>query len=95
MASIIGNQIIIKPYQTETSLGLSEKYNQYTFIVRSQANKIEIRKAVETMFKVKVVRVNTINVKGKIRRIRGRVGKDPDYKKAVVTVKKGEKIEFV
>ena len=95
MASITQGHIIIKPHQTETTLRLSEKNNQYTFIVHTGANKIEIRKAVETMFKVSVVKVNTINVLGKTRRVRGRVGKDPDFKKAIVTVKKGEKIEFV
>ena len=95
MAITLQNQVIIKPYQTEASLGLSEKKNQYTFIVQANANKIEIRKAIETMFKVSVVKVNTIIVKGKTRRKWGRFGKDPDYKKAIVTVKKGEKIEFI
>jgi len=95
MAGVLKNQVIIKPYQTEATLGLTEKKNQYTFIVRNQANKIEIRKAVEAMFKVNVLKVNTINVKGKVRRIRGRIGKETDYKKAIVIVKKGEKIEFI
>ncbi len=87
--------IIIRPYQTEKSLELTEKFNQYTFIVNRNANKIQVRKAIEEAFKVKVVRVNTILVKGKPRRVRGRVGKTQDYKKAFVTLKKGEKIEFV
>ena len=87
--------IIIKPYQTEASLGLSEKLNQYTFVVHPEANKVEIRKAVETMFKVSVLRVNTLNVKGKVRRKWGRVGKRSSFKKAIVTLKKGDKIEFV
>ena len=95
MAGVLENQVIIKPYQTEATLGLTEKKNQYTFIVRNKANKIEIRKAVEAMFKVNVLKVNTINVKGKVRRIRGRIGKEADYKKAIVIVKKGEKIEFI
>lgn len=89
------NQVIVKPYQTEASLGLSEKNNQYTFVVRLHANKIEIRKAVEAMFKVNVLKVNTIVVKGKTRRMRGRVGKEATYKKAIVTIKKGEKIELI
>ena len=95
MAAVSLNQIIIKPHQTEFSLQLSEKNNQYVFIVHPQSNKIEIRKAVEAMFKVSVLKVNTLNVKGKSRRVRGRLGKDPDYKKAIVTIKKGEKIEFI
>jgi len=87
--------IIIRPYQTERSLDLTENLNQYVFVVARKANKIEIKKAIEVVFKVKVTAVNTVVVKGKTRRIRGRVGKDPDFKKAIVTLKKGEKIEFV
>jgi large subunit ribosomal protein L23 len=86
--------IIIRPYQTEKTLELTEKLNQYAFIVNRNANKIQIRKAIEEAFKVKVVRINTILVKGKPRRYRGRVGRTQDYKKAFVTLKKGEKIEF-
>ena len=92
---MLANQIIIRPYQTERSLELTEKNNQYTFIVNPKANKIEITKAIESAFKVNVLKVNTVVVKGKTRRVRGRVGKDPNYKKAIVTLKKGEKIEFV
>ena len=87
--------IIIRPYQTEASLGLSDKLNQYTFVVQPHANKVEIRKAIETMFKVSVLRVNTINVKGKVRRKWGRIGKRPGFKKAIITLKKGDKIEFI
>jgi large subunit ribosomal protein L23 len=86
--------IIIRPYQTEKTLELTEKLNQYAFIVNRNANKIQIRKAIEDAFKVKVVRINTILVKGKPRRYRGRIGRTQDYKKAFVTLKKGEKIEF-
>jgi large subunit ribosomal protein L23 len=92
---MLANQIIIRPYQTERSLELKEKNNQYTFIVNPKANKIEITKAIESAFKVNVLKVNTVVVKGKTRRVRGRVGKDPNYKKAIVTLKKGDKIEFV
>jgi large subunit ribosomal protein L23 len=92
---MLANQIIIRPYQTERSLELTEKNNQYTFIVNPKANKIEITKAIESAFKVNVLKVNTVVVKGKTRRVRGHVGKNPNYKKAIVTLKKGEKIEFV
>lgn len=87
--------IIIRPYYTEASLKLAEKFNRYTFLVDKNANKIEIKKAIEERFKVDVVKVNTIRVKGKKRRVRGFEGKRPDYKKALVTVKEGQKIEFI
>lgn len=95
MPGELPTQVIIKPYQTETTLKLMEKLNQYTFIVYPKANKVEIRKAVESMFKVTVLKVNTINIRGKSRRVRGRFGKKPNYKKAIVTVKKGEKIDLI
>ncbi|MCX7919471.1 MAG: 50S ribosomal protein L23 [bacterium] len=95
MPLISSEQIIIQPYQTEATTRLAESKNQYTFLVATTANKIEIKKAIEKQFKVNVVAVNTVKVKGKWRRVRGRLGKRPDYKKAIVTVKQGEKIEFI
>jgi len=78
---------------TEKGTRQSEKYNQYTFVVDKRANKYEIKKAVEELFKVKVVRVNTMNVRGKLRRQRThQAGKSPDWKKAIVTLKEGDKI---
>ena len=94
MALVTLEQIIIRPYQTESSTRLADTKNQYTFIVATTANKLAIKKAVEKQFKVTVVAVNTVKVKGKWRRVRGRLGKKPDYKKAIVTVKTGDKIEF-
>ena len=73
MALTTPKEIIIRPYQTESSTQLAEKTNQYTFIVSLAANKIEIKKAVEKQFKVKVVAINTIVVKGKWRRVRGKL----------------------
>jgi large subunit ribosomal protein L23 len=71
----------------------TEKYNQYTFIVDKRANKYEIKKAVEELFKVKVAKVNTMNVRGKLRRqYTTQAGKSPDWKKAIVTLKEGYKI---
>jgi len=84
--------ILIKPVVTEKSYSLAGQ-NKYTFVVAPEANKVEIKKAVEDLFKVKVLKVNTLNVKGKPRRIRGRTGYRPDYKKAVVTLRPGDKIE--
>ena len=95
MALVTPQEIIVRPYQTEASTQLAEKSNQYTFIVSLTANKIEIKKAVEKQFKVKVVAVNTITVKGKWRRVRGKLGKKTDIKKAIITVKSGDKIEFI
>lgn len=70
-------------------------YNKYTFWVDSAANKIEIRKAVEGIYKVKVNNVNTLTVKGKPKRVRYTMGRTSDWKKAVVTLKEGEKIDVV
>lgn len=89
------SHIIIKsPVLTEKSTGMSEKENKYSFRVGGNATKIEIGKAIEELFKVKVVHVNTSFVRGKKKRVRQRVGKTPDWKKAVVTLRKGDKIEF-
>ncbi len=78
---------------TEKGTRQGEKLNQYTVVADPHANKQQIKKAVEELFKVKVVRVNTMNVTGKLRRQRtAAAGKDPDWKKAVVTLKPGDKI---
>ncbi|MGL5513660.1 MAG: 50S ribosomal protein L23, partial [Sporomusa sp.] len=68
--------------------------NKYTFIVSLTANKIEVRQAVEQIFKVKVLDVNTIRVLGKKKRMGRNVGKRPDFKKAIVKLAPGERIEF-
>ncbi len=67
--------------------------NKYLFWVAKSSNKIEIKKAVEDIYKVKVDSVNTIMMRGKSKRVRYVVGKTPDWKKAVVTLKKGSKID--
>jgi large subunit ribosomal protein L23 len=80
---------------TEKGTRQSEKYNQYTVIADKRANKTQIRQAVQELFKVKVVRVNTMNVWGKARRQNSPSrGQTPDWKKAIVTLKEGEKINF-
>src|SRR5437867_12927226 len=67
--------------------------NQYTLVADPRANKLQIRQAVQDLFKVKVIRVNTLNVRGKDRRQRTKqAGKTSDWKKAIVTLKKGDKI---
>ncbi|AEG58597.1 50S ribosomal protein L23 [Desulforamulus ruminis] len=85
--------ILIKPVVTEKSTALLAD-NKYTFIVELNANKTEIKKAVEEIFKVKVENVNTMRVKGKTKRVRQFTGKTPDRKKAIVTLKEGDKIEI-
>ena len=80
---------------TEKGTLQSSKHNQYTVVADTRANKIQIRKAVEDLFKVKVVRVNTMNVRGKLRRQRtASEGWTPSWKKAIVTLKDGDKIEL-
>jgi large subunit ribosomal protein L23 len=78
---------------TEKGTRQGEKHNQYTVVADRRANKTEIRKAVQELFKVKVTKVNTLNVRGKSRRQRtSQAGKAPDWKKAIVTLKAGDKI---
>ncbi|MGB9802961.1 50S ribosomal protein L23 [Desulfofundulus sp.] len=85
--------ILKRPVVTEKSMSLLAD-NKYTFIVDPRANKVEIKKAVEELFKVKVEKVNTMRVKGKAKRVRNIVGRRPDVKKAIVTLRKGDKIEL-
>lgn len=78
---------------TEKGTKQSESFNQYTVVADRRANKTEIRQAVQELFKVKVTKVNTMNVRGKARRKRtAQAGKAMDWKKAIVTLKDGEKI---
>ena len=67
--------------------------NQYLFLVDPKANKIQIRKALEEIYKVKVERVNTLHREGKLKRVRFHVGRRSAFKKAIVTLKEGHKIE--
>jgi len=98
----IKGTIIIEPILTEKINKLQETERKYGFRVHSDANKIEIKKAVEDRFGVKVEKVATMNVQGKTKQITvrsgGRVirtsGKRSDWKKAIVTLKQGEKIDF-
>lgn len=67
--------------------------NKYLFWVAKSSNKIEIKKAVEDIYKIKVAGVNTVTMRGKSKRVRYVVGKTPDWKKAIVTLKEGSKID--
>ncbi|MBR5696804.1 MAG: 50S ribosomal protein L23 [Paludibacteraceae bacterium] len=90
--------IIIKPIITEKMTNLSEKYSRYGFRVVPTANKLEIKKAVEEMYNVKVASVNTARVEGKAKSRYTKTGilsgRDVSYKKAYVTLKEGEVIDF-
>ncbi|MDP3282982.1 MAG: 50S ribosomal protein L23 [Desulfobacterales bacterium] len=91
---MIRYDVIKRPLITEKSTIQKESANQLTFEVNRKANRVEIKKAVEDIFKVKVAGVRTIQVMGKFKR-RGRIlGKRNDYKKAVVRLMPGERIEF-
>lgn len=85
--------ILVRPLITEKTTMLMQE-GKYAFVVAKTANKIEIAKAVETVFKVKVLAVNTVNVMGKTKRMGRHEGKRPDYKKAIVKLAPGERIEF-
>lgn len=85
--------IILKPIITEDSIERLEA-GKYTFKVAKDANKVEIAKAVEELFDVKVAKVNTISVKGKQKRMGRSVGYTSDWKKAIVTVEGEKRIEF-
>ena len=88
-------QIIKTVRLTEKGTRQSEKYNQYTVVADPRANKTQIRAAVQELFKVKVTKVNTLNVRGKDRRQRtAQAGKASDWKKAIVTLKEGDKISL-
>jgi large subunit ribosomal protein L23 len=88
------HDIIISPLVTEKSTIQREGQNQYSFKVDKRANKIRIKDAVERLFKVKVREVRTVKVRGKVKRLGRRFGKRPDWKKAIVTVKEGDRIDF-
>ena len=86
--------VIRRPLVTEKSTRQKEAGRQYAFEVDPKANKVEIEHAVERLFKVKVLHVRTTNVLGKIKRLGRRYGKRPDWKKAIVTLKEGNRIDF-
>ena len=79
---------------TEKSTRQKEEGRQYVFEVDREANKAEIQTAIERLFKVKVLQVRTSNVLGKMKRLGRRYGKRADWKKAVVTLKEGDRIDF-
>ncbi|MEQ8767474.1 MAG: 50S ribosomal protein L23 [Planctomycetota bacterium] len=87
--------VIIKPLITEKGTEQQETSNAYHFRVHPEANKIQIRQAIEGLFDVTVTRVNTQNRQGKRKRVGWRFGRTQDWKKAIVTLKEGDSIEFL
>jgi large subunit ribosomal protein L23 len=87
--------IVKKPLFTEKGGSLKEAQNKVLVEVAKDANKIEIKKAIEEIFKVKVAKVATINEQGKMKRYGKSLGKTSDRKKAIITLKQGEKLEFI
>ena len=87
-------EIIKRPLITEKSTIQKEANNQLTFEVDRKANTVEIRHAVEKIFSVRVVKVRTMQMKGKVKRVGRTLGKRRDWKKAIVTLPSGENIEF-
>ena len=85
--------VIIRPVVTERSTELADDSGAYTFIVNKDANKIEIKNAVESLFSVKVKGVRTANYRGKWRRVGQAYGQKASYKKAVVTLADGQRID--
>ena len=86
-------KIILQPIVTEKATKLSE-YNKVVFKVASKSNKNEIKGAVEKLFSVKVKSVNIINIKGKVKRFKGVLGRRNDIKKAVITLEEGNTIDI-
>jgi large subunit ribosomal protein L23 len=86
-------RLVLSPVITEKATTISE-HNQVTFRVPLEADKRSVRAAVEGLFKVKVTAVNTIRIKGKTKRSRGKPGQRSDYKKAIITLAEGSKIDI-
>jgi large subunit ribosomal protein L23 len=87
--------VLKKPLFTEKGSSLKEVHNKILVEVAKDANKLDIKKAVEDIFKVKVEKIATINTEGKWKRYGKFIGKKPNRKKAIITLKTGEKLEFI
>ena len=84
--------IIHKPILTEKSTTLNQ-FNQYSFKVDTSATASQIKKAIEQIFKVKVSKINTCNIRGKLKSFKGKLGYKKNYKKAIITLKEGDTID--
>jgi len=88
------HQVVQRPLLTEKGTRLKDEANQYLFRVAKRANKVEIRQAIEALFKVTVIDVHTLPVRGKAKRLGRFQGKQADWKKAIATLKAGDSIEL-
>ena len=96
MSSLLPNQVIYSGHMTEKAL-VGQFANAYVFKVNPKASKLEVKKAIQDEYKVKVNKVNIVNVKGKIKRSitqRGKISKKPNWKKAYVALQEGDRIEI-
>ena len=87
-------EVVQRPLLTEKGTRLKEEANQYIFRVARTATKIEVKQAIEQLFKVKVAEVRTLRMQGKVKRMGRFAGRRPDWKKAIVTLKAGQSIEL-
>lgn len=88
------HEILVRPLLTERGTNVQAKHNQYLFEASTDATKADIKRAVESLFKVEVEKIRTMIVPGKFRRFGRGGGMRPDWKKAIVTVVAGQKIDF-
>ena len=88
------HEVVLRPLLTEKGTRLKEEGNQYLFRVAKTANKVEIKHAIEQLFKVTVLDVRTVRLRGKVKRLGRFQGRRPDWKKAIATLKQGESIEL-
>lgn len=89
--NLIAQDVILRPITTEKSMQ-DQSLGKYTFQVHPKANKVQVRNAIEILFKVHVIKINTLKVRGKMRRFGRTAGKTRDWKKVVATLKPGDKI---
>jgi large subunit ribosomal protein L23 len=87
--------VIKMPMLSEKSDHLKDGLNKIVLVVDRRANKTEVKKAVEKLLKVKVLDVNILNVRGKVKKLGQRQGKRPDWKKAIATLAPGQKVQFI
>jgi large subunit ribosomal protein L23 len=92
--ALSNHQVLLKPLVTEKGIHRSTRYNQYSFEINAMATKDDVRRAVEDLFNVRVVKVCTQTRKGKARRYRFRMGRTSDWKKAIVTLHEEDRIDF-
>lgn len=87
------HDVLVRPVVTEKST-LASEHNKVTFMISPRADKTQVKQAVEHLFKVKVTKVNTVNIAGKTKRFRGQKGKRDDIRKAIVTLEAGQSIDL-